>query len=188
MSDDAWSDRRRALEESFFHQRDQELLAKLRAQNSQEAEKQALSAACGITDERVLQELIDADIRGETVAALALVPLVAVAWADGEMDARERKAVLSATESEGIGPASVSYQLLERWLDRPPSPALMAAWKDYVHVLHEKFAPPAFEAFRSDVLGRARNVARSAGGVLGVAAVSAAEQKVLDELEAAFQA
>jgi len=38
----------------------------------------------------------------ETVLALQLVPLAAVAWADGKIEPREREAVLKAAAAQGI--------------------------------------------------------------------------------------
>jgi hypothetical protein len=188
MTQDIWKDRERALEESFFQRRNEELLRRMKQELQTRQRKESLAAACGIQDDPVLENLVQANISAETVAALALVPLVVVAWADGEMDDRERKAVLSAAAQEGIAPATVCYELLESWLADPPDPTLITAWRDYVRVLSQRLAQPMLESFRAGILGRARNVARAAGGILGVHRISNAEQRVLDELEAAFTA
>jgi uncharacterized membrane protein YebE (DUF533 family) len=54
-------------------------------------------------------------IRAETVAALSVVPLVEVAWADGALNAKERRAIV---ERAAIAPDSTEGALLEVWLDR----------------------------------------------------------------------
>lgn len=183
---DVWAEREKALEKAFFLKRDQELLTKLRDQMAATEKKAGLRSVSGITDDAVLDHLVSADIGAETVAALALVPLVAVAWADNKIDDAERKAILSASESEGIAPGTVCYNLLQDWLSEEPEASVVAAWKDYVGAIAHKLGPGAQEAFKSDVLGRATKVARAAGGVLGLSSISANEQRVLDDLESAF--
>ena len=74
-------DRRRALEESFFSQKNKQQLDALREERSQADRKQALSAAVQIDDEGTLDLLIQADITVESLLAFKLLPLVEVAWA-----------------------------------------------------------------------------------------------------------
>jgi len=115
--------------------------------------KEALAEASGIADQDLLDQLQQLDIGAETVAALSLVPLIAVAWADGSIDLKERRAVLAAAEQKGIGTEHPGYPLLERWLQEPPDPALLAAWKHYVSTLSETLNEAALNALRED-LGR----------------------------------
>ena len=134
-------------------------------------------------------ELLRLGIRDRTVAPLALVPLVEVAWADGKMDPREMEAVLAAAASVGLPPASPGYELLESWLEERPAPALRELWANYIHSLCQAMSPEAQRELRDDVLGRARRVAEAAGGVLGFGSrVSSAEAAVLAALAAAFDA
>ena len=186
MTSDAWNERRKALEESFFQGRNQELLANLREKLAAEETKNSLSATTGILDENVLDQLIGAKISSQTMAALALVPVVVVAWADGEIADQERAAVLKAGESEGIVVGSVSHELIECWLNKPPGPELLAAWKTYTRSLLEHMSEDSIEQVRSAIVGRAERVAAAAGGILGVNRISQSEQNVLDELRAAL--
>jgi hypothetical protein len=185
--EDVFGARRRALEESFFAKRDAELLANLQRQSANQEAKQALRAASGIADEAVLEHLVAANITAETVTALEVIPLLAVAWADGNLDEREKKAVLSASEAEGIRPGSSAYALLDSWLREPPSDSLLVAWKDFIQAAQKSLSPQALSALREDVLNRARKVARASGGLLGVRSVSEAEDRVFHELEQAFR-
>ncbi|MBN1588662.1 MAG: hypothetical protein JW888_04030, partial [Pirellulales bacterium] len=79
----AFSNRRRELEDKFFHERDQALLQALREERESKERKRALSEASGITDEDLLRQLDALDVRSETLVALSLIPMIAVAWADG---------------------------------------------------------------------------------------------------------
>lgn len=179
--------RRSDLEEEFFTKRDQELLQALRQQVATKERKKALAEASGIGDEHLLDQLDRLDVRGETLAALSLVPLIAVAWADGSIDAKERQAVLDAAEQVGIQRDHPGYQLLDRWLREKPGGKLLAVWKGYAATLCHSLSEPARGALKKDVLGRARVVAEAAGGLLGFGnKVSKSEQAVLDELEEAM--
>jgi tellurite resistance protein len=187
MSDEFLGSRRKALEESFFAKHNEKLRRALKEKESAKTKKEALSAASGISDDAVLEELVRQDIDSDTVAALALVPLVEVAWADGNIDDKERTAVLSAAEQAGLSRESAAFQLLEGWLAVQPGRRVMAAWKDYVGSLANTLSPQAKATLRQDLLGRARAVAKAAGGFLGLGSkVSRSEQAVLDELEQAF--
>jgi hypothetical protein len=187
MSDEFLHDRRVALEEAFFAKQNEVLRQKLKASWEAQQKKQALSAASGITDDVVLERLAALNIGSDTIAALSLVPLVAVAWAVGGLDDEERSAILSGAAELGLGKQDVSRQLLDRWLAEQPSPELLASWKDYIAALSATLSPEAREALKRDLLARARAVAEAAGGFLGIGRkVSISEENVLKELDRAF--
>jgi len=125
---------------------------------------------------------------GQTVAALSLVPLLRVAWADGKLDEKERDAILQAAQSKGIEPGSASHALLDGWLVRKPDASLHDAWAAYVAALSSSLTQEQREHLRDQLVGFARRVAEAAGGFLGVGKVSAAEEKALAAIEAAFEA
>ncbi len=180
-------DIRRVMEDSFFRQRDQELLQALREETASKQRRQALSEASGIVDGDLLDRLHELNVSRETLAALCLVPLIAVAWADGTIDAKERRAVLDAAEQKGIAGEHPGYQLLESWLKQKPDAKLLASWKGYVATLSQTLNEAAANALKQDILGRARAVAEAAGGLLGLGnRVSKPEQAALDDLEQAF--
>jgi hypothetical protein len=187
MSEEFLGDRRKALEEEFFAKHNRQLLQQFRETTTAKAKREALAAASGITDAAVLEQLAAVDLSTETVAALSLVPLIEVAWADGRLDDKERSALLAAAEQAGLSKDSASYQLLEEWLRERPSPQVLAAWKAYVAELSRTLDDQAKQALKQDLLGRARVVAEAAGGFLGLGnRISSAEQAVLTELEQAF--
>lgn len=189
MSNGFLGDRRAALEEAFFAKQNEELRRRLRESDQARRTKEALSAASGITDDAVLGKLLALNISSDTLAALSVVPLVAVAWADGSIDDKERSVAFSKAMEMGLGKDAIGHRLFKQWLTAPPSPALMAAWKDYVGALVASLSPEARPAFRKELLDRARAVAEAAGGILGlVMRVSPAEENVLKELKQAFQA
>lgn len=188
MDESGLKRRERALEEEFFARQNRKLLEKMRTEQEAAEGRAALAQASGIRDEQVLDRLVQLGIRPETIAALSLVPLVAVAWADGQVAGREREAVLESARASGIQRDDMAYELLEGWLGSKPGKTLLTAWTDYIHALSVSLEGVGKAAIRDEVLGRARRVAEAAGGFLGLGKkVSAEEQAVLDELARAFE-
>lgn len=186
MSDDIFEDRRKSLEEQFFAKENERLRQKLKATFDKKETRESLSAASGITDERVLDLLLAMNVSHQTLAAFALFPLVEVAWADGSLDERERAALLAAAERDGLLPNTPGRLALEEWLQHPPGEPGRAAWRAYVKELKSKLNVNEFEKVRNELLRRARAVAEASGGILGIGKVSAREEQVLAELEAAL--
>jgi len=183
---DAFRERERALEDSFFHARNQELLAQLKKQVTAESAKQSIREICEIDDESVLDKLVEAGIGGESFAAMSLAPLVLVAWADGNVDADERRAVLSAANSEGL--SGVCLELLEDWLSNKPEPVFKDAWIAYIGALAKVLPTAQLKGLESSVMGRAEKVAKASGGVMGLNRISSSEQAMLKDLKSAFAA
>lgn len=179
----ALGDRGRALEEAFFAQKNRDLLGKLAEALAEEETKDALSSTTGIQDGAVIDELFEAGISADTLAAFSLVPLVVVAWADGSVAAKERDAILEAASREGIQTESAAGKLLDNWLATCPPDDLLVAWKDYVAAAQANLSAQARERMAGDVLARARTVAAAAGGILGLGSISHREEQVLQDLE-----
>ena len=93
---DALGARGRALENAFFLQEDMKLIERQRELGKLRETRRNLARVSGIRDEKVLDHLMALKIRPETLASLVLVPLVEVAWADGRLDEKEKKALLHA--------------------------------------------------------------------------------------------
>ncbi len=178
---------RGGLEEEFFRREDQRLLEQLRQREAADAARTALAQATGIKNTVLLEKLRTLNIGPEIVAALRLVPLIEVAWADGTLDAKERKAVLTHAREVGLAEGSPELALLEVWLTRRPEPRLVLAWTHLIHGLIDGFDASQIEKLKAKLLDPARSVAAASGGVLGVGKVSAAETAALKRLDAAFE-
>ncbi len=175
------------LENSFYGLDRQTILDKIARRRETAEEREALSEASGITDGRLLDLLIDLRINAESLSALALAPLVMVAWADGRVDEKERQAVIEAAREAGVQPGDLSDQLLALRLSDRPDPALVNAWTAYARLLTRSLPPDQLGALRSQMLERARRVAEASRGRLGLGArVSREEREMLEDLEAAF--
>jgi hypothetical protein len=186
MVEEFLGDRKRAMEEEFFRKQEKALIERQRAEQARKTARQALADAAGLADDAVLDRLVELGIHPDSVLALRLVPLVAIAWADGHMDARERQALLSGLTAAGLAPGSAAYGLVQGWLQGPPPPALLEAWSAYTTGLAAKLPPAERAKLRESVLGQARAVAEAAGGFLGVGKISTGEEAILRRLERAF--
>ena len=179
-------DRGRSLEDEFFRKEDQRFIQQLRELQERMASREALGKTSGITNEAILDRLLELGIRAELAAALGLVPLVQVAWADGSIDEPERRVILARAEKAGIAPGSPNHVLLQSWLERRPEQKLLSAWIQMVKGLCEHMSPEQVHALRAELIERARAVASASGGLLGVGKISAAETDMIQTLESAF--
>ncbi len=186
MTNDIFKARERAFESVYFAKVDAERIEALRRDRETQAELESLSAATGISDHEVLNRLLSLDITSSNLEALSHAPLVAVAWANGDLEPSEKKAALEALTADGVEEDSPAYERFSRWLDRPPADDLMDVWRDYVHAVFQQLEPEAREGVRKDLIERAEKIAGAAGGVAGFGAVSKKERGVLGEIVAAL--
>lgn len=182
--DSPLQDRRRGLEEEFFARENRELLGRMREKQSAQEEREALREASGISDEVMLDRFVEMGLSAETVAALTLVPLVEVAWADDTLDRKEREAILaSARERPDVGGGGLVTSLLENWLDSRPDESLFNAWDGYARALADQMDEATKERFRGDIMDLVHEVAEAAGGTLGLGRVSRAERETMARIE-----
>lgn len=187
QDDRVLADRRKALEEDFFRKQNEKLKAKLKAEREREQARAELRQAFPNAPDDALDRLIDHGLDVDAAAALAIVPCVMVAWAEGDVSDREREAVLAAAGEHGLSPGGRAYEFLSRWLADAPSPALMELWSHYVAALCKGLTAEERARLRDRVVGGARDVARATGGFLGLGSkISDAEAAVLAKVEAAF--
>jgi hypothetical protein len=185
--ENALGEHEQALGDAFFQGDAEALRARLALQSEEAAARGALAEATGIHDAEVLAELAGLGIRVDTLAALTLIPLIDVAWADGDMDAREREAILAAAAATGTEPGSTSYRLLEIWTEEQPPPDLTRAWQLFIQALCNTLDDDRSRRLALNLIGRARDVAAAAGSRLDRAPhVSAEEEACLTALAKAF--
>lgn len=176
----------KSLKELFFFEKEQSLLEARNELAKMQETKENLAKVSGIKDDAVLEKLIALEIRPETLATLFVVPMVEVAWADGELQSEERNTLFSLAEKAGLKNGSINQGMFSLWLKQKPDPALLAAWTHYIQALCERLSDAERRALKKDVMADARAIATAAGGFLGFGKLAKEEQAVLDQLEAAF--
>jgi hypothetical protein len=182
MSDRVLEERERALENQFYDKENQDKIAGLKDKMS----KDELRKASGMTDDSVLEKLVHLGLNAKTIAALSLVPLIQVAWADGEIQENERTSILAGASGKGLEQGTDGYDLLNTWLAKKPSHELFDAWEAYIKALAAQLNDEQNRLLKNQIVGFAKMVAASAGGILGFGKVSASEEKVLQRIESAF--
>lgn len=188
MTVDVREEGRRALEEEFFARLNFELKEKLLKELSRNEAIQELSIASGIKNKAVLEILLDAQITPGTLQALALVPLVRVAWADGKLQPKEQEAILKAATDQGIDQNHPGYDALKTWLKDPPSDTLFNTWRNYVRELGATMDKHSFGKIRAEIMLRSEGVAEAAGKFFGMGrSISASEREELDKIDEAFE-
>lgn len=185
---DSFQHTRQNLEDLFFLKEDRQLIENLRRLRQMEETRESLATVSGIRNEAVLKKLVELNVRPETLVSLALVPLVEIAWADGRVDAREKKAILAAVD-QLTSPESPDHVLLEEWLSHPPPPQLLEAWIHYLQGLCEQLSPAEIAAMKEELIRHGRAIADASGGFLRLRGnTSKAESELLKKLERAFPA
>jgi hypothetical protein len=186
VSEVTLEERGRALENQFYEKENQTKLAQMKTKLDSQQTKDELRKASGMSDDAVLDKLVTLGLRGNTIAALSLVPLIQVAWADGEVQDNERVAILQGAHGKGLEQGTDGYELLQSWLKRRPGDELFGAWEAYIKALAAQLNDEQNRLLKNQIVGFAKMVAAAAGGILGFGKVSASEEKVLHRIEAAF--
>lgn len=178
--------REQALRNEFFHQVDEDLMAELESKSGSEKEVQALCDATGFADSDLLNELVALGLSPETIMAISLVPLILVAWADGNVDSKERHGIFESAKVQGITDGSPAAKMLKHWLNAKPEPQLRLTWIHYIQQIRSDISETASLTMRADFDRRTRAIAKASGGMLGFGKISKVEQSVIDDLREAF--
>jgi tellurite resistance protein len=179
MSDDISSSRRRESEERHFQKIEQELIAKLRLRAEETARLRRLSEQTGIVDDAILNDLRQLGYTDDTVTLLYLVPLVQVAWADGQLSERERELILEAARSRGIDQETSAGRQLEDWLTSRPADETFAKSMHVIAALLDARPAAERDTTERDLLSYASAIADASGGILGFGKVSAEERELI---------
>ena len=112
----------------FFYEQDRRILEQREKLLQMKQTKANLAKVSGIHDDALLEKLIELEIGPETLATLIGIPLIEVAWADGEMDEKERKKLFEYAEKAGLRQKGLDPKIMSAWLKKKPDPALLTAW------------------------------------------------------------
>lgn len=172
------------LEDRFFFAENEILRERLATLKKKEENMQTLSEVSGIKDHLVLQQLVDLDIRPEILAALCLIPIIEVAWANGSVDKKEMNAILEAAKKNSF---SGDEDILREWLQNKPNPKLMEAWEIYMQGLCGIIDNDAIYSLQHEIISHIQSVAEASGGFFGLTKpISNNEQKMIDKIKGFF--
>ena len=183
---DSLADRRRIAEEDYFRKKDRELIDKMREATARGELRREMSAAVGITDPQVLDELRTLGFSPATVALLPLMPALRVAWAEGGVSPAEREMLLELARARGIEAGSPADNQLERWLDAQPPADVFAGAERLIAALLDSGAS-TLDLSADDVLARSEQIAAASGGIFGFRKISPEERRILEHLQSEFR-
>jgi hypothetical protein len=176
MAKDAFDDLRRSQEEKYFHEKEQELIKKLRLTTEGKAQRQDMGESLGIANEAILQNLQDLGYNRDTIKLLHLVPLLYVAWADGEVSKKEKDLILELAQTRNITSESEAYRQLNEWLNERPSEVFMEETLRLLNAILGALPEADQQSNKNDLLSYCTRVAQASGGLLGFGKMSEEER------------
>jgi hypothetical protein len=173
----------RANEDVHFRRKDAELIQDLKVKEAAQKERAGIKQATGITDDHVVAELQAFGYDRETVRVLHLVPLLRVAWVDGEISREEKQHILEAARLHGVEPDSRAHRRLQSWLEHQPGDEFFRKSLRAVRAVLHAMEPEQKHARRFGLLSLCVKVAAASGGFFGLGSkISAAERALLAEI------
>jgi hypothetical protein len=139
------------LEAAFFVADDPRLVESLRELHSLDLTSGLSAEVSGIRNPKILALWEAWDMPTASVSALVLVPLVLTIWADRKVDQHERRVLLSALQ-DSIFFGTVMKDIVNAWLERSPTAALLDAWRNLVGLLGQLASPTDRKLLAEEVL------------------------------------
>jgi DNA-binding phage protein len=177
-------DRRRALEEEHFRQKDRELIEKMRAADAAVRARTEISEKTGLKDPELVRELQALGFTPDTLSVLPLVPIVQMAWAEGGITPAERTLLLALARERGIVDGSPADQLLASWMAHRPADAVFAQATRLIRAILDTGTPSPATMSADEVVKYAESIAAASGGILGIGRVSSDERATLEKIVA----
>ena len=174
------SGRKRTLEDAYFHKRDLELIEQMRERAKAQKQLRELGEQVGVTDPELSRELAELGFTPETIKLLPLVPVLEMAWAEGEVTAAERKLVVDAARGRGIEAGGTADRQLADWLDRRPDDSLFRRAGKLINALVESGG--RFDLTPDDIIKYCEAIADASGGLFGIRRVSSEERATLSRI------
>ncbi len=174
--------RGKALEEAFFYQMDQELIELLSKRLKRDEKIRLFAQETGIQDQKCLEFLVDSGFELSTLTAFIWVPLVFVAWADGNADKLEKNAILNVLTNKGISKDTAKMMVAHQWFRQQPTEELWRTWEEFAANILSGLSPAVRSKWIHEIVKLCRSVALASGGVLGVGKISASEAEVINRV------
>lgn len=153
-------------EEKYFEER----FAELRRDKRKELEKAAEEAQrrrqmgekLGVDSEALLARLRSLGYDDDTARVVDMLPLIHVAWADGEVQRSERARIFEVLERRNIASDSNAWLLVEALLETRPARAYL---QESLDLLRDIIAESGRDA--RSIVDMCAAIAETAGGILG---------------------
>ena len=169
-------------EEEYFHELEREQREQLRKKLEQAAaelrEQRDVADSVGTDDATVAQHIKALGFDGDSARVFDLLPLIHVAWADGNIQRAERSAILGILRQRSIEPGTAAFRLVESLLERRPDDTYM---QESLHLLRKVMDDS--EDGAKDIVDLCVAVADASGGFLGMGnRIDDTERKMIEEI------
>ena len=175
---DSLAERGRSLEEEYFRRKDRELIERMRNARAAEHARGEISRKTGLQDPELLQQLQELGFTPETVDLLPLVPVLEMAWAEGEITAAERTLIVKFARNLGVAEHSAGDEQLQQWIEiRPDDTVFRGATRLIAAMLESgsNFAGRSLTA--DDLVAYLEEIATASGGILGLRLMSVSSEE-----------
>ena len=179
---DSIHERGRALEEEYFRKKNRELIEKMRQDAGRDEARRGMAAATGVSDPEMLQQLQNLGFTPETVVLLPLVPVVEMAWVDGNVTDAERSALMKIARTRGIAEGSAAFHQLTAWLADRPADGVFDSATRLIRAMLDAPAQDAQKISSEDLVAYCETIAAASGGLLGITKISSEERALLASL------
>ena len=179
---DSIQERGRALEEEYFRKKNRELVEKMQLEARSEQARRDMGAQVGIDDPEMLRELQKLGFTAETVSLLPLVPVVQVAWADGDVAAAERDAIMNLARTRGVAPGSAAFHQLQSWLADRPSPEVFSGATRLIRAILDSPGGEQRKMSADELVAYCESIASASGGIFGMRSISPEERALLTSI------
>jgi len=173
--------RGKVLEEAFFYRVDRELNAMLGKRLQREEKIRLLANATGIQDRKHLELLADSGFELSTLHFI-WVPLILVAWADGNAGKLEKEAIAAILASKGISQETICRVIAHDWFCRKPTEELWEIWAQFSAATSASLDPSMYNELTDEIARLCRLVADASGGFIGLGKTSATENYAIDRV------
>ena len=181
---DSIHERGRALEEEYFRKKNRELIEKMQLEAGRDEARRSLGAQIGLNDPEMLEQLLKLGFTPETVSLLPLVPVVQMAWVDGNVTDAERSAILTIARTRGIADGGAANLQLAAWLAARPAPEVFDGATRLIRAMLDAPAQEATTISPDDLVAYCETIAAASGGMLGINKISSEERALLANLVA----
>lgn len=174
-------------EDKFFEREQSEWRKDVRRENRLEAirrgERDGIADALQTTED-VAEEALELGFDQHTARVLPLVPLIQMAWADGEVSSAESRTVRELAKRFGLDPNSEAFDFLRMMLDEEPSELFFERVNRVVrHLIRE--SPDSWDS--DSLVDLVEQVAEASGGFFGLTnPINEDERELLQEFAAHF--
>ncbi len=178
---DSLAARGRAIEEEYFRRKDRELIEKMRQAAAAEQARGEMGRKTGLEDAALLQELQELGFTPETVILLPVVPLLEMAWAEGDITPAERSLLVKLARRRGVDEDRPADTQLTEWMaSRPDAAVFQRAGRLIAAMLSSGTGQPGAPLTPEELVAHCEEIAAASGGLLGLRLGSiSSEEKVL---------